>query len=214
MTASRHEPCGSALVHLVRHAEVHNPEGVLYGRASGFPLSEAGEQMAFDVAQQLAGRDVVAVWSSPMERTLQTATAIAREHNLPVWLDVRLIEAASLLEGTHATLERSVLLQPRVWPRLWNPWRPSWGEPYREVASRMRAAVLDAAADAAGREVVLVSHQMPIWVLRRQVEGRPLPHHPRRRQCALASVTTMTVRDGEVVDTSYAASPPAGVRPT
>lgn len=201
-------------MHLVRHAEVHNPEGVLYGRAPGFPLSETGKQMAFDVALRLARRPIVAVWSSPMERTVQTAAAIAAEHNLPVWCDDRLIEAASALEGTHATLERSVLLQPRVWPRLWNPLRPSWGEPYREVVRRMWGAVGDATADANNREVVLVSHQMPIWVLRRQLEGRSLVHHPRRRECALASITTLTIRDGETVDLSYTPTHLTGLTPT
>lgn len=198
-------PAG-ATVHLVRHAEVHNPHAVLYGRAAGFPLSEVGEQMAYDVAQRLAGRDVVAVWSSPLERAVQTATPVAREHNLPVWQDERLIEAASLLEGTHASVDRSVLLQPRVWPRLWNPWRPSWGEPYREVSARMRAALWDAVTDAAGREVVLVSHQMPIWVLRRAMEGRRLAHDPRRRRCALGSITTLRFRAGEAATVTYSAS--------
>lgn len=199
-------PPETTTVHLVRHAAVENPDGVLYGRAAGFPLSRAGELMAADLALAMAQRDVVAVWSSPLQRARQTAGPVAAEHGLPVRSDPRLTEASSVLEGSTATLERSVLRQPRVWPRLWNPFRPSWGEPYREVASRMTAVVRAAAAAHVGHDVVLVSHQMPIWVLRRQASGRRLAHDPRRRECGLASVTSLAVSNGHLTVIGYTAT--------
>ena len=73
-----------SVVHLLRHGEVHNPEGVLYGRLPGYRLSERGVQMADMAAQALARHDVAAVIASPMERAQQTAEPIAREHGLTV----------------------------------------------------------------------------------------------------------------------------------
>lgn len=192
------------MVHLVRHAEVHNPGGVLYGRAHGFPLTERGEAMAELLVDFFRGRDVAAVSTSPMQRARQTAAPLAAHLELPVELDDRLIEASSRLEGRRVSLSRPVWRQPQVWASLWNPWRPSWGEPYREVASRMWAAVDEARRAAQGREVVLVSHQMPIWVLRRGAEGRRLAHDPRRRECSLASVTSLHFDGDRVVRTGYA----------
>ena len=95
---------------------------------------------------------------------------------------------------------------------MWNPFRPSWGEPYREIAARMRAAMSDAAAAARGHEAVLVSHQLPIWVARRDVEGRRLWHDPRKRECALASVTSFTYLGDQVTGVSYADPAGAGRR--
>jgi broad specificity phosphatase PhoE len=102
------------------------------------------------------------------------------------------------------------LRQPRHWHHLWNPFRPSWGEPYADIEARMRAAMSDAAAVAHGHEAVCVSHQLPIWVARRSVEGRALWHDPRRRVCALASVTSFGYRGGRIIEVSYAEPAAAG----
>ena len=93
-----------------------------------------------------------------------------------------------------------------------NPFRPSWGEPYVSIAARMRAVMADAAEEASGHEAVLVSHQLAIWVARRSAEDRRLWHHPARRECALASVTSFTYREDAIVGISYAE--PAGPRLT
>ena len=60
-------------VHLLRHGEVHNPTGILYGRRPGYLLSDLGQQMATRVAETIADRDITQVWSSPLERAQQTA---------------------------------------------------------------------------------------------------------------------------------------------
>ncbi len=90
-----------------------------------------------------------------------------------------------------------------MWWHLRNPFRPSWGEPYPEVVARMRLAMRDAAEHAAGHEAVIVSHQLPIWMARRDVEGRRLTHDPRHRECALASITSFTYLDGRIVSVTY-----------
>lgn len=194
----------TATVHLVRHGEVDNPRGVLYGRIPGYHLSESGRMMAKAAADFLAGRDITVLRSSPLERALETAEPIAAELGLPVEVDGRLIEPWNHFEGMRFAVGDGALRQPKHWVHLRNPFRPSWGEPYQEVAARELAAVGDAARAADGHEAVCVSHQLPISVARRAVEGRRLWHDPRRRECALGSVTSLTFVDGKVRSVSYA----------
>jgi broad specificity phosphatase PhoE len=198
-------PAVAAVVHLVRHGEVANPDGVLYGRIPGFHLSEAGRLMAKAAADYLSGHDVTVLRSSPLERAVETAEPIAAEFGLPIEIDDRLIEPWNHFEGMRFGVGDGALRQPGHWLYLRNPFLPSWGEPYQDVATRVLAAAWDAASAAAGHEAVCVSHQLPIWVARRCAEGRRLWHDPRRRQCALGSVTSLTFSGDRVVSAQYAA---------
>jgi len=178
-------------VHLVRHGEVYNPTKVLYGRLPGFRLSDAGLAQAEVTARFLSGRDIVKVISSPLERAQQTAAPLAKEYGLEVEIDPRIIESSNYFEGGVVEPGPGILRHPQHWHALRNPFKPSWGEPYKTVAARVMAAVRDAREAARGHEVVLVSHQLPVFVTRRAAEGRPMWHRPDRRQCALASVTSL-----------------------
>ncbi|MFG1696997.1 histidine phosphatase family protein [Nonomuraea sp. NPDC049309] len=198
----------TTVVHLLRHGEVHNPEGVLYGRLPGYHLSETGRLMAETVAKALGGRDIVAVYSSPLERAIETATPLAEKLGLEIVQDDRLIEAGNLLEGRAIGQGLGVLRNPRNYRYFWNPLRPSWGEPYPAIVKRMKSVIDDARAAARGHETVLVSHQLPIWTIRSAAEGRRLWHDPRRRQCALASLTTFTFDGDRLISIGY--SEPAG----
>ena len=196
------------VVHLLRHGEVFNPGKILYGRLPGFRLSDAGEAMAVKAAAWFAGRDVTLLVSSPLERARQTAAPIAEVLALPVTIDERLIEAGNAFEGLKVGVGDGALRQPKHWWKLRNPFQPSWGEPYVEIAARMLAAV-EAARDASrGHEAVLVSHQLPIWTLRMHLEGRRYVHDPRRRQCGLASVTSVSYDGARMSGIAYAE--PAG----
>jgi broad specificity phosphatase PhoE len=198
----------TTVVHLLRHGEVFNPQGVLYGRLPGFRLSAAGEGMAEKAARWFLDKDVRHVISSPLERAQQTAAPIERELGLPLEIDDRLIEAGNAFEGMRVAGAMSVFARPASWWKLRNPVRPSWGEPYVEIAARMLAAV-EAARDAArGHAAVCVSHQLPIWTVRLHLEGRRYVHDPRRRQCGLASVTSLTYVGDRFVGLDYAE--PAG----
>lgn len=183
------------VVHLLRHGEVYNPDGVLYGRLPDYHLSDLGRQMADRAAEALANRDVTLVWSSPMERAQETAAPVAAVHDLQIGLDDRLLEATNVFEGQRVSVGDGVLRQPRTWIHLRNPIKPSWGEPYRDVAARMAAVIENARVLAEGHEAVLVSHQLPIWISRLSLEGRRLAHNPAKRQCNLASLTSL-VYDG------------------
>lgn len=191
------------VVHLLRHGEVDNPEGVLYGRLPGYVLSDLGHEMAERAAKALRGHDITGVVSSPMERAQQTATPMAAAHGLEISTDPRLIEADNVFEGQRVSVGDGVLKQPRTWKHLYNPFKPSWGEPYDIVAGRMTEAVHSARDQFRGGEVVLVSHQLPIWIARLAAEQRRLWHDPRSRQCSLASITSLTYRDGDLVAITY-----------
>lgn len=199
------------LVHVLRHGEVENPDGILYGRQADWHLSVRGREMAEAVAKWTKGRDIAAVIASPLERAQETAQPIAALHKLSVQTDSRLIEAANVFEGKKFGVgaSRGALLKPSAWRHLWNPWRPSWGEPYQEQIKRMMAAINDARAQVNGREAVCVSHQLPIWILRSEIEGKPLLHDPRKRICSLASVTTIVFSAQGVIEGVEYAEPAA-----
>lgn len=190
-------------VHLLRHGEVYNPDKILYGRLPGYRLSEVGREMADLAAEALAARDVVQVRSSPLERAQETAAPIAERLGLVPVIDERIIEADNVFEGQRVSVGDGILRQPRAWRHLWNPLRPSWGEPYVDVAARMRAAITEAKRSARGHEAVLVSHQLPVWIARLDAEGRRFAHDPRRRQCNLASVTSLTFEADRLVSIVY-----------
>jgi len=201
------------LVHLMRHGEVHNPQRVLYGRLPGYHLSDLGRQMAETVARHLADHDVVRVVASSLERAQETAAAVAAPHDLAVATDDRVIEAGNSFEGKTFGIGDGVLRQPRYWPRLVNPFTPSWGEPYEQIAARMLAAIDDARALARGHEVVVVSHQLPVWTVRNRLVGRRLWHDPRRRECSLASLTALTYVGDELDSVTYS-EPASALLPT
>ncbi|GAA2617865.1 histidine phosphatase family protein [Paractinoplanes durhamensis] len=190
-------------VHVLRHGEVFNPNKILYGRLPGFHLSELGVQMAKAAAESLAARDIKYVVASTLERAQETAAPIAAEFKLDVAADVRLIESANYFEGKRVSVGDGALTNPRHWWVLRDPITPSWGEPYLVIAQRMFAAVQAARVIAEGHEAVCVSHQLPIWTLRRYVEKKRLWHDPRRRQCGLASLTSIRFEGSTVVGVDY-----------
>jgi len=197
------------VVHLLRHGEVHNPDGILYGRLPGFGLSELGVRQAELVAEHLRDCDLVAVVASPLLRAQQTAEPIGARHGLDLVTDEGLIEAANVFEGARVSVGDGALRDPRHWPKLRNPFRPSWGEPYREIAARMLAAVHRSRELATGHEAVCVSHQLPIWTVRRFLAGQRLWHDPRRRQCSLASLTSLVFAGEALTEVIY--TEPAGL---
>lgn len=196
------------VVHLLRHGEVHNPDGILYGRLPGFRLSEAGASQARAVGRALSDHDITHVVASPLQRAQETADPIAAPHGLTVATDVDLVEAGNQFEGLRVAVGDGALTRPRHWAKLRDPFTPSWGEPYLQIAHRMLAAAHRARAAAEGHEAVCVSHQLPVWTLRRFLQGERLWHDPRRRQCGLASLTSLVFSGTELVDVVY--SEPAG----
>lgn len=189
------------LVHLVRHGEVHNPDGILYGRIPGYHLSELGHAMADAAAASLEGHPIVALYASPLQRAQESAQPWSDRYDLPIVTEDRIIEPHNWFEGK---IMRAAVRSPRSWPQLRNPMTPSWGEPFRSVEARMLAAVGEAWQAADGGEVVMVSHQMPIVMVARSVKGMRLPHDPRKRRCTLSSITTLRREGDRFVEVGYA----------
>ena len=196
------------IVHMLRHGEVENPTRILYGRLAGYRLTVLGQEMAAAVAEALAGRDLAHLAASPLERAQETAQPFAERFGLPVTTDDRLVESDNFFEGRRFGVGDGAIRNPRNWWALRNPFLPSWGEPYSAVALRMTAALHAARLASAGHEALCVSHQLPIWTLRLSIMGRRLWHDPRRRQCALASVTSFHF-DGETLERIEYAEPAA-----
>jgi broad specificity phosphatase PhoE len=194
---------GRTIVHLLRHGKVQNPRGVLYGRLPGYHLSASGRAMAEGIARHLTGADIAYLACSPLERAQETAAPLAAALGVEPVIDERLIEAASEFEGKKVSVGDGVLRQPQYWPALRDPLTPSWGEPYLTIARRMLGAVYAAVDAADGHEAVLVSHQLPIWTIRRFLTGHRLWHNPARRECGLASLTSLTFIGGVFTGLRY-----------
>ncbi|MFW0109132.1 histidine phosphatase family protein [Rothia sp. P13129] len=191
-------------VHLMRHGEVENPQRIVYGRLPNYHLSQRGRQMVRLSAEEFAqrahnGANIVYLACSPLTRTQESAEPITELLGLEAHHDPRVIEAENYFEGLHVNAQE-LLTHPKHWAKLYNPLRPSWGEPYREQVKRMAQAVRQTAQHAydiggENAEAIIVSHQLPIWLVRRSIEGKTLPHDPRTRECNLASITTCTFSD-------------------
>lgn len=190
-------------VHLVRHGEVHNPEAVLYGRRPGYHLSDLGREMADELALAFEDHDVRCVIASPLERAVETATPSAELFGLEIATDARLIEADNMFEGVPVNKNRWILAHPRYWSWYINPFEPSWGEPYLEVIERMSQAIARGIDQARGGAAVLVSHQLPIWTMRRFIEGKTIASDPRKRECSLCSVTSLTFAGKQLLSLDY-----------
>ena len=185
----------ATIVHVQRHGQVENPGGVLYGRLPGYGLSE-----------HWADAPLTHLRCSPLQRARETMAPTAAGHShLEIATDERVIEAANQFEGMVFGKDNAALRDPRMFWHMRNPLRPSWGEAYVDIAARMRAAIADAAEAAGpGGQALVVSHQLPIFIARRDAEGRPFVHDPRTRQTTLCSVTSFTVRDGAITAVEYA----------
>jgi broad specificity phosphatase PhoE len=191
-------------LHLVRHGEVFNPKGVLYERLDGFELSDLGHEMAKAAAEKLAGegRNITRLLASPLTRTQQSAAPIAKEFGLAVDLEPRVIEPWNKFKGLKVGVG-ALLRRPSIALSLHNPAKPSWGEPFADIAQRMNQAAQDAWRDTEGGDVVIVSHQLPIWMLYRSSQGLKLPHDPRDRRCSLSSITSFEIVDGQLREVAY-----------
>lgn len=190
-------------LHLVRHGEVHNPQRVLYGRLPGYGLSQDGRRMARQAAEyiQTLDRRVSTLVCSPLQRTQESAEPFTELFGLEPRVDERVIEPTNVFEGRRML---RALVNPWNWRHLRKPALPSWGEPYADVIARMNEAMTDAWEAADGGDVVIVSHQLPIWITHLAVAGLPPRHDPRDRRCALSSVTSFEMdADGKWTEIAY-----------
>ncbi len=191
-------------IHLVRHGEVYNPGGVLYGRLPNFHLSDTGKLMAKEAAEELKrmNADVRAIFISPLIRTQESAKPIEELFNIDGKLDENLIEPWNVFEGKKLSV-KAIATKPHWWWHFRNPARPAWGESFIDIIQRMNHAIAAASASIESGDVVLVTHQLPIWAMHLHVSGERLMHDPRKRRCALSSITTFEFDEENLVEVSY-----------
>jgi broad specificity phosphatase PhoE len=189
------------VVHLVRHAEVENPDNIWYGRLEGFVLSQRGLRQAEAVGRHFAGHSLAAVYSSPLTRAVQTATSIAAARSLEVQIDLEIMESETKLQGKHGDLR--IFRNPLNLRFFINPFRPSWGEPYERIGARMLGAMDRMRELHRGGEVAAVSHMTPIVVARLWVEGSKRPAWRAGFPCGRASVTTFEFDGDTLAATTY-----------
>lgn len=184
-------------IHFVRHGEVENPNHVLYERLPGFHLSARGVRMARATAQYIATvpqmRGISAIYSSPLERTQETAQQIASALQIgPIILDKRLIEAENNFRGKRIGYGEGALWKNNNWKLVSNLWKPSWGESYKSIAARVGDFAREQVQNHPGEQIVAVTHESPIWSYRHLLETGHAEHNMLLRKTALASITSIT----------------------
>lgn len=204
-------------IHFVRHGEVDNPNHVLYERLSGFHLSARGVRMAQATAKYIATvpqmRGITAIYSSSLERTRETAREIenalrniadsayvkahcdedsAQSQESDIILDKRLIEAGNNFRGKRIGYGEGALWKNNNWKLVANLWKPSWGESYRSIATRVGDFVREQVRKHPGEQIVAVTHESPIWSYRHLLETGHAEHNMLLRHTALASITSIT----------------------
>jgi broad specificity phosphatase PhoE len=153
---------------LVRHAEVHNPRNIVYGRLPRFRLSTRGEQQACSAARFIAARPVTAIYTSPLLRARQTAKILSHYHpGAPLRRAARLIEVKTGYQG-----ESNDILKTGF--SFYDPLRHAEDETMRDIFDRMMHFLALVARRHAGQTIVAVSHGDPIAIARVGLEGLPL----------------------------------------
>ncbi len=148
---------------LVRHGQTPTTGAVLPGRAPGLHLAEAGAAQADALAERLAGvEQVAAVYTSPLERTRETARPIARARGLKVRVERGLLEC-DFGEWTGRTLkELGKLPEWATVQRYPSGFRFPGGESFREMQARVTGALARLVERHRGEVIVAVSHADPI----------------------------------------------------
>ena len=163
------------------------------------------------------------VWRKPpagtsrqAHSTRETADAILIELNalraergqeqLELLTDKRLIEAGNEFRGKRIGHGDGALWKPENLKLVRNLWRPTWGESYRSIASRVQDFALEKVDEHPGEQIVVVSHESPIWSYRHMLETGHPEHNMLLRKTALASVTSITYDNEthEVLGITYA----------
>lgn len=153
---------------LVRHADVHNPERLFYGRLPRFRISELGQRQAAFLADHLKPRPIATFYSSPMLRARQTAAILASRHpNAPLRRAEPLIEVRTGWMGSVETLIPPVI-------NLYEPPHSPADETIDEVWTRVERLIRLLARRHRGQTVCCVSHGDPIVIAHAGFTGLPL----------------------------------------
>ena len=176
----RPKPPPPTLALFVRHGRTPTTGKVLPGRAKGLHLAEEGAAQAEEVAARLAVLDTVdAVYSSPLERTKETAAPIAKRHGLKVRVERGLADCDF---GDWTGAEPKALSKLPMWRVVQHypsGFRFPGGESFLEMYGRVAGVVERLSTAHQGGTVVLVSHADPIKAAVAHASGTHLDHFQR-----------------------------------
>jgi len=153
-----------SVLHLIRHGQVENPQKIVYGRQRGWRLSDRGRAEAEAVARHLGGRPIARVYTSPLERAMQTATVIAGTCGGEVEPRDDLLEALLCAPWEGRPWREVKRERSGEWARyLFRPLEVGGvAEDLRALATRMESALRAIAAAHPDQQVVAVSHGDPL----------------------------------------------------
>lgn len=156
-------------IYLVRHGEVHNPDGILYGRLPGFGLTKRGKTEIYQTADFLRNKNIDIVFSSPLLRARQTAEIIRKFLNLDkVHISKKIIEIQTAYQGIPFAdlnpIQSEIYLQPKE----------KTDETVEQIALRMLEFIQYLTKEYNGKRIALVSHGDPVMALTAIIKKFPL----------------------------------------
>lgn len=182
----------TSVVHLVRHGEVENPHNTVYADLPGFNLSARGRRQAAWAGNTLASHPIRAVYTSPLDRAVETASEIADRHNLACTVVPDLSEWELMNRWRGLPWPELDRYRPgELDTYLTSPLRMDFSpETVEELAARVGGTVLALAESHPDHEIVIVCHQDPIQSARLMLTGRSLAllHEAKPRHCELISL--------------------------
>jgi broad specificity phosphatase PhoE len=152
-------------IYLVRHGEVNNPDGIIYGRLSNFGLTQNGKNQSEKTAEFLADKHIDAIYSSPLKRTKQTAEILQKKLDIPeIYYSDQILEVRTSYEG--GKFSKLDKLQSEVYLK---PLDPS-DETLEQIAQRMMIFLHGVINKNEGKHVVIVTHGDPIMALKAKIK--------------------------------------------
>ncbi len=162
---------------VMRHGEsTKNVAGIIDQGQGESPLTERGRQQVLGAATALKGQlkkkraKLAVIIASPIQRTRETAELMAKELGIKkVIYDERLreIHLGPSLVGCHDAKYHE--LYPRYEDKFTQ--RPPGGESLEDLKSRMWGVLKEFNADYAGKDILVVSHEYPLWLLTDTAQG-------------------------------------------
>jgi len=164
----------STTIYFVRHGSAENPENIVYGRMPGFHLSESGKKNAAKLADYFADKPIKAIYTSPLERNFETANIIASSlsKGVPVSHLYELIEVDAI--GWQGLAWDETFKNDTYERFISNASAPVPGENLSQIAKRMVGVTIELAKKHAGEEIICVSHEFPILVLKLKLQNKRL----------------------------------------
>ena len=158
----------SMKIYLIRHGEVYNPDGIIYGRLPNFGLSDKGKTEIGRTADFLLDKHIEKIYSSPLERTRQTAEIIKNKLGIStIHFSDQLLEVKTSYQGRKfSDLDA---LQSEVYLKPLSP----TDETIKQIANRMKSFIEKLIREEKGKHIVVCSHGDPIMILKAAIEKKP-----------------------------------------